>query len=106
VNLDVSLEIFNVKYTVGKVRINENIQIQVDVAQDVPGKGGRHVNVAVIISQSAVRLRKAKDVVPAIQPIIFQAARAAGNRSQEIVNDFVREGSIEDNQRAVAGEQL
>src|SRR5712691_10732665 len=97
--LRIFFKILNIKYPVRKIRLNEDVQIQIHVAQSLAVKSGWYVNVAVIVSQATIWLREPKIVVPAIQPVVFKTVCAARNRSQQIMNDLVWELGIENDKR-------
>src|SRR5882762_373264 len=82
VDFRVAFEVLRVQYLKRKIGRDQNVQIQIHVAQSLSIKSWRHIDVAVIIPQLAVRLRKAKDIVPTIEPVVLKTVSAAGNGSQ------------------------
>src|SRR4051812_31130202 len=97
----VLFKIFEVKNLVGEVRCYQNVNVEIDIAQHAPVKTWGLVHVAIIVLQLAIRIAEAKDVVPAIEPVILSADRSRRDRTEQIVFDLVFENSVEDQQRSV-----
>ena len=94
-------ELFQVQNLIRKIRLNQYINIQIDVSQSITAHYGRQVNVAVEQSSFSVATEESKDVVPAIQPIVFNCPGASANFTQEIMPHVVFELSVENNERLV-----
>ena len=81
----VFFEVFQVKYLIRKVRLNQHIDIEVDITQHLAVKCRRHVDVAVKAFQLAVWFAKTKNVIPTIEPIEFGAYRTCGNSTEQVM---------------------
>ena len=73
VRLRVALEIVLVEHLKGKVWLHQDVDVQIHVTQKLTVKGRRQVEVAIETPQRTVAITEAKNVVPAIQPIVFSA---------------------------------
>src|SRR6185436_19397338 len=69
-------------------------------------KTGRHVNIAIVVSQPAIGLGETKDVVPTVQPVVLKTLCSDRNRAQKIVNNLVRKLGVEDNKGVLPANQL
>src|SRR6185369_11594095 len=98
----VFLKVFDVENFISEVRRNQHIDVEIDVAQDVPVKAWRLIYVAVKTVQPVIRVAKAKDVVPAIEPVVLGANRSRWNCAEEIVFDLLVEYGIQDQERPVS----
>src|SRR5258708_18106920 len=78
-------ELFQIEHLIRKVRSYQNIYVQIDVTENVAVDGGRHVDVAVVEFRCPIALQKSKDVVPAIEPVVFNRPGATLNVSDQMV---------------------
>jgi len=97
----VCLKVVSIEYLIRKIRLDQDIQIEIHVGENFTVKFRRHVHVAIEVSQFAAGLREPKHVVPAIKPVVFKTVGADRDGSQKIVNDLVDKLSIKDDQRAL-----
>jgi hypothetical protein len=95
----VAFEFSQVKNLVRKVRRYQDVDVKVDITEDASIKLWWYIDVAVEVLQLAIGFRKAKYVVPTIQPVVFNASGADRDLAKQIVFDIAIEGGVEYKQR-------
>jgi hypothetical protein len=75
--------------------LDQEIDVQVDITQRLTIKDRGNVNVAIVTLKAAIRGSKPKNIEPAIEPVVFRAERAAGDLSNQVMNDLSVEPGIE-----------
>src|SRR5439155_21088544 len=90
-------EFFRIENLIREVRLHENIYVQVDVTENAVTYPGRRVYIAVVQSGAAGALEESKDVVPAIEPVVFDRSSPAPDLSEQLVPDIVCESGVEHN---------
>src|SRR5258708_13074475 len=90
-------KLFQIEHLIGKVRLHQNIYVQIDVTENAAGERGWHVYIAVEQLRGPVALQESKDVVPAIEPIVFNRPSAQTNVAKQIMLHIVLECGITDN---------
>ena len=64
------------------VRPNQHVNIEIDVIEDTILKCWRHIDVAIVVSKAAVGQQKPKNVVPAVEPVVFVRDRSARDKTE------------------------
>ena len=80
-----AFKLFKIDDAIGEIGLNQDVDVEIDVTQHVTIEDWWHVDIAIVAPQTSIRLTKAEDVVPAVEPIKFRADCPAGNRTEEIV---------------------
>src|SRR5258708_40163438 len=93
------LKLILIENLVRKVRLHQNIYIEINVTQRGAFECRRDIDVTVEQSRRSVLVKKPKDVVPAIEPIIFNRPGPALNLSEQLMLHVVLEFRVEDEQR-------
>src|SRR5205807_2067320 len=86
---------------IGKVRLYQNINIEVDIAQHVINQYRRSIDVAVIQTRPAGVVKKSKNVVPAIEPVIFLSPCSSPDASQQRMVNVVFKLPFKNNERTI-----
>src|SRR6266516_2002629 len=95
----VRFEIIEVDHPIREVRLYQNIDIQINVCQHTVLQLGWGADVAVETPELARLFSQAKDIVVAIQPVVFDTPRAACDPSHQMVLNFVLKQAFKNNQR-------
>src|ERR1043166_6817785 len=101
VPLCIRVELFEVQNLIRKIRLHQNIDIEVYISEHAVLEFGWHINIAVIQSKQLIIAQKLKNVVPAAKPIIFERARSAKDTSQRFMLDLNFKFRIEHDQRSL-----
>ena len=95
----VFVEVVQVKNLVSEVGCDQHVNVQIGVTENASVKLRRRVYITVKVLQVSIRITEAKDVVPAIEPIVLRTDSSARNRAEEIVLDLFIEDCIENQER-------
>src|SRR5713226_1181896 len=93
------LKLILIEHLIRKVRLDQNIYIEINVTQRGAFEFRRHVDVAIEQPRRAVLVKKPKNVVPAVEPIVFNRPGPALNLSEQLMLYVVLEFRVEDEQR-------
>src|SRR5229473_7980378 len=86
-----------VQNLIRKVRLYQNISVQIDVGQQLIFKLGRRVHVTVEKTSAAVTFQESEDVVPTVEPVIFNRPSSALNVSEQMMLHLKFERGIKHN---------
>lgn len=93
VSLYIFFEVVDVKNAKRPIRLYQDINVEINVAKYLAVEFRRHVDVAVEFFELAILFSKSKNVIPAIEPVVFSADRSYWNCSQHLVFDmFIKLG--------------
>ena len=96
----VVFKIREVENLVTEIGFDYNVNVEIDVIEDTPVKTRRHAHVAIEFLKLAlaIAIAEAKDVEPAIEPIVFSTDRSRSNLAEQIVFYVFTENSVENQQ--------
>jgi len=77
-----------VQNCVSKIRRNQQVYVQIYKCQYASIKSWRRIDVTIIVTKFAGRFTKAKDTVPAVHPVMFDANGTFRNLPKQRVVDF------------------
>ena len=98
VELCVPFEVVDVKYFKGPVWLDKHINVEIDVTQYFAVEFRRHIDIAVEFFELAIALSKSKNVIPAIEPVVFSTNRSNWYCSKQLVFDVFLKLGIQDEQ--------
>src|SRR6266851_4889145 len=81
----VPLKLIEIEHFISKVRLDQNINIEIDVTERAVCKRRRHVYVAVIQPRFVAVIQESKDVVPPIEPVVFNCPGPTPNVSEQMM---------------------
>ena len=99
IKLRVMFEFILIKNFKRIVRVNQKVYVEVYETEDAGFERRRGVDVAVELEESARRLLKTKNAVPAIRPEELCAQRPGLYGADEWVSNLLREKGVEDDER-------
>jgi len=74
-------KIVEVENLVGEIRFDQHVDVEIDVTQNTPIETRRQTDVAVEVLKRAGGIAEPKNVVPAIEPVVFDTDRSTRDRS-------------------------
>ena len=74
-------KIVEVENLVGEIRFDQYVDVEIDVTQNTPIETRRQTDVAVEVLKRAGGIAEPKNVVPAIEPVVFDTDRSTRDRS-------------------------
>ena len=77
----VFFKIVEVENLVGEIRFDQHVDVEIDVTQNTPIDTRRQTDVAVEVLKRAGGIAEPKNVVPAIEPVVFDTDRSTRDRS-------------------------
>ena len=101
IKLRVTFELVFVENLVGKVGLNQNVNVEVYECEEVGLERRRGIDVAVEPEEAAVGRLEAEDAVPAIRPEELRAQSPRLDRADETVTHLVCEKGVEDDERVL-----
>src|SRR5215510_5984571 len=84
----VRLELIEVQNLVRKIRLHQNIDIEIHISEHAVHELGRHINIAVIQSNLPFVAQELKNVIPTPEPIIFDSPRSSSYPSEFLMLNF------------------
>src|SRR5215475_7583011 len=101
VTLGVRLELIEVENLVRKIRLHQNVDIEVHISEHPFLELGWHINIAVIQLNLRIVGKELKNVIPTPKPIIFDGPRSANDPSECLMLYFNFKLGIEHDERSL-----
>ena len=91
VSFGILFKFFQIQNLMRKIRLYQNVDVEINVRHYAFFEGWWGINVAIVQPRLVIICQKPKDVVPTIEPIVFNGARAAGNMPEQMMRDIYLE---------------